>query len=420
MHRFSPKHRVVRALLPTTILIGVLLVCGHLFHLSRVDRNSSNPEFPVSSSRSSRVERDADEHPDGRTGRGRYKHSHPGEYSQRTLHSIDAAWSRISSGISTKETLAVLIELRKVLASGSRKAGAEALLEFLKSGKNASTGLPFHLNNKGFLDHAPTLRVFAYDQLGSLDPNSAREYGYAVLDSKDSVAEWAIALRSIGKLMSPREASSNVYFLGKLEDLLGYDPWLEDPSMGFLQSFDAVVYSGNPALAARLAYLINDASTLRAVRYAATLALDRMVLDQFRSIVPYLRRDPELLSAYPKVRANLLARGDLRIPEERVIVENYLLDETASEAELAYIVRAFPNANMEISYNLLTRPKRSTISDLIQHDRSAYAVVVDWKSDARFSHIAQKIEVIESRLKRFLESAERGRQQTVARNNGVQ
>ena len=38
--------------------------------------------------------------------------------------------------------------------------------------EEASTGLPFHLNNKGFLDHAPTLRVFAYDQLGSLDPNS--------------------------------------------------------------------------------------------------------------------------------------------------------------------------------------------------------------------------------------------------------
>ncbi len=231
---------------------------------------------------------------------------------------------------------------------------------------------------------------------------------------------WAIALRSIGKLMSPREASSNVYFLDKLEELLGYDPWLEDPSMGFLQSFDAVVYSGNPALAARLASLINDASTLRAVRYAATLALDRMVLDQFRSIVPDLRRDPELLSAYPKVRSNLLARADLRIPEERVIVEDYLLDENVSEAELAHFVSAFPNANLEISYNLLTRPKRSTISDLIQHDRSAYAVVVDWKSDARFSHIAQKIEVIESRLKRFLESAERGRRQTVARNNGVQ
>ena len=139
--------------------------------------------------------------------------------------------------------------------------------------------MPFHLNNKGFLDHAPTLRVFAYDQLGSLDPNSAREYGYTVLDSKDSGAEWAIALRSIGKLMSPREASSNFYFLGKLEDLLGYDPWLEDPSMGFLQSFDAVVYSGNPALAGRLASLIIEASTLRAVRFAATLALDRMVLD---------------------------------------------------------------------------------------------------------------------------------------------
>ena len=279
MNRFSPKHRVVRALLPTALLIGVILVCGLIFNLRRADRVSNDSEYPDSSSRSSRIERDADEHPDGRKSGGSYKHSHPGEDSQRTLNSIDEACSRISNGSSAEETLAILIELRKVLASGSRKAGAEALLEFLKSGKNASTGLPFHLNNKGFLDHAPTLRVFAYDQLGSLDPNSAREYGYTVLDSKDSGAEWAIALRSIGKLMSPREASSNFYFLGKLEDLLGYDPWLEDPSMGFLQSFDAVVYSGNPALAGRLASLIIEASTLRAVRYAATLALDRMVLD---------------------------------------------------------------------------------------------------------------------------------------------
>ena len=275
MQRSTPRHRTVKPLFPAAVLIGVLLVCVLIFHPNRVDRVSNDSEIPDSSSRSSRVERDADEHPDGRTGRGSYKHSHPSEDSKQTHNSIDEAWSRISNGSLAEETLAVLIELRKALASGSRKERAETLLEFLKSGKNASTGLPFHLNNKGFLDHAPTLRVFAYDQLGSLDPNSAREYGYTVLDSKDSGAEWAIALRSIGKLMSPREASSNVYFLGKLEDLLGYDPWLEDPSMGFLQSFDAVVFSGNPALAARLAYLINDASTLRAVRYAATLALDR-------------------------------------------------------------------------------------------------------------------------------------------------
>src|SRR5262249_19305615 len=149
-----------------------------------------------------------------------------------------------------------------------------AIRQFLDSGADAPTRQGFKIGAKGMLTEAPTLRVFLLDYLAQLDPGAAAAYAQTILQTKSSADEWAVALRNYALANPTPEAKR--FLQEKARDMMLYEPWQKDPSVGYLEAFDVAVYAGGPDFAPTLADLVRQKEN-RAVAHAAYLALDRMV-----------------------------------------------------------------------------------------------------------------------------------------------
>lgn len=85
-----------------------------------------------------------------------------------------------------------------------------------------------------------------------------------------------------------------------------------------------------------------------------------------RAALVLLAAHPELMEGREKTRANFFARADLRDPQQKALLESYLLDPRRSAQELQTFAGIFPNANYMISNNLLTpRPRRSCKASVV-------------------------------------------------------
>jgi hypothetical protein len=97
-------------------------------------------------------------------------------------------------------------------------------------------------------------------------------------------------------------------------------------------------------------------------------------------------------------RADYFARADVRVPQQRKILESYLLDSRIGQAELAQFAGIFPNANFMVSQNLLTPTPTPDHSDLLSRDTESLRVMQEWVIDPRFANLGQQLEKAKSRL----------------------
>ena len=91
-----------------------------------------------------------------------------------------------------------------------------------------------------------------------------------------------------------------------------------------------------------------------AISHAAFLALDRLVINNPTAVLQSLEAQPDLLTGWESTRADYFARADVSDPQQRQVLQNYLLNPAISAAELQTFAGIFPNANFMISPNLLT------------------------------------------------------------------
>lgn len=298
-----------------------------------------------------------------------------------------------------------LAELRGALSAMPTGAAVSAIRQFLDSKADAPTHLGFKLAANGSLDEAPSLRTFLLDELARLDPAAAVDYSKVVLANMDSADEWAVALRSLA--LGDTSTAARALLQQKTSALLQYAPWQQNPSTGFLEAFDVAVYLGGTDLLPALSSLVREQDN-PAAAHAAYLALDRLVISDATTLLNAMEAAPDLMQGRELMRANFFARADVRDPQQRQVLESYLLDPRIGAAEIAAFAGVYPNANFMISPNLLTQTQTPDRAALTSRDAASLAVAQQWLADPRFANLGPELQKITVRLQTFVQQANQG------------
>jgi len=317
------------------------------------------------------------------------------------LRAAAADLANVSDAAKQKQALALL---RQTLGSSPTSEASAAIRRFLDSRMDAPTRQGFKIGAQGFLTEAPSLRTFLLDYLGQIDPAAAAECARVILNSKDLPDEWAVALRNLAT--GDPSAGGRALLQQKAGELLQYGPWQQNPSTGYLEAFDVAVYLGGTGLVPALTELVRKQDN-PAVAHAAYLALDRLAINEPVTLLGALAADPDLMQGREQTRANYFARADVRDPQQRQVLENYLLDPRTSPQELQQFAGLFPNANFMVSQNLLTPTPTPDRAALTGRDAASLQVVQDWLADARFAKLQPQLQRAGQRLEDFARQAGR-------------
>jgi len=321
------------------------------------------------------------------------------------VSALQAACDLLRSASNAAISRQQLAALRQSLAAMSANEAVAAIKQILDSKADTPTHLGFKLAANGLLDEAPTLRTFLLDELARLDPAAAAEYSRVILASMDSPDEWAVALRNLA--MGDSSDAGRQLLAEKTAQLLQYAPWRQSPSVGYLEAFDVAVYLGGTSLLPTLSNLVSLTNN-PAVAHASYLALDRLVINNPAAELAALESDPSLMQGRELTRANYFARADVRDPQQRQVLESYLLNPQIGAAEMNTFAGIYPNANFMISPNLLTPTPTPDHAALVSRDAESLAVAQQWLGDPRFASLQPVSAQIIQRLQGFLNQTAAG------------
>ncbi len=246
-----------------------------------------------------------------------------------------------------EQNLGALAELRHLLDTADRPAAIAAIKDFLLSGRDSATGLDFAVGPGGILNESPSLRVFLLDELGDLSPAAALPISQQILQTKTSADEWAISLRNVAWA----DPASRPYLDQKVTEMLTYQPWMQNPSGGFLESFDVAVYAQAVNLAPVLdSYLADQTSALW---QASAVTLDRLAQYAPEQLLSTLNDQPTLLSTNPGLRSDYFAKAQLSDPAQLAAVETYLARSDVTVAEKNRFIGQLSQPGAFVSDNLI-------------------------------------------------------------------
>jgi hypothetical protein len=106
-------------------------------------------------------------------------------------------------------------------------------------------------------------------------------------------------------------------------------------------------------------------------------------------------------------RADYFARADVRDPQQKQVLENYLLNPLTSAAEIEAFAGIFPNANYMISPNLLTQSQTPDRAALVSRDAESLRVVQNWITDPRFTQMLPSLQKLQVRLAGYVQQESR-------------
>ena len=271
------------------------------------------------------------------------------------MKKIEAAWMALSSG-SAAEKKQALDELDEILAGKDHDAvaGVAAIMDFLKTGKNASTGELFSVGPKGVLSTSPTLRVMLMDQLGSLSSEAqstaAVDSARSILQTQGSADEWAVSMRNLAWL----DPNSGDLLKQKAAEMLTNDSWAANPSTGMLEAFDVMVHTSATEMIPTLASLVGQTDS--PLSRASSVALDRLAEQHPVETASYLLANPSVMNDLPQVRADLFSKSNLNDPQQRQLLETYLGTSSITVDEKTKSLNSLTAPGSFISNNLLTPP----------------------------------------------------------------
>jgi hypothetical protein len=285
------------------------------------------------------------------------------------------------------------------LQSMPQAEAVKAIQDFLRTGQDAPTRQAFAIAADGHLASAPTLRTFLLDELGKRDLAAAAQIAEQILKASSSADEWALAMKYYA--LGSENPEKKTFLQDKMAALLRNESWQQNPSVGYLESFDVAVWLGGTKLTPTLCELARKKDN-QAVAHAGYLALDRLVQTDPVSNLGLLQEQPSLMEGREQTRADYFARADVSDPQQRAILEKYLLNPALSGTELQKFAGLFPNANYMISYNLLTSVKTPDGATLSQKDARALQVLEGWLVDERFAKLRPQLEAMRTRLRNFV------------------
>jgi hypothetical protein len=319
-----------------------------------------------------------------------------------SLQKVHGSLQTAPDAAATRKQLA---ELRATLSALPTNEAVAVIRQFLDSKADASTQLGFKVGSGGLLDESPTLRTFLLDEMTRLDPAAAADYAKVILASKDSPDEWAVALRNLAR--GDDSNGGRQLLKQKASEMLQYEPWQKNPSVGFLEAFDVAVYLGGDGLMPALTQIIQQQDN-PAVAHASYLALDRLVINEPVTTLNLLLADMDSMPGRELTRADYFSRADVRDPQQRQILENYLLNPKTTAAELDAFANIFPNANFMVSPNLLTPSPTIDRATLLDRDQESLRVANAWLADPRFASLSQMMQTTITRLEGFVRQSNAG------------
>lgn len=305
-------------------------------------------------------------------------------------------WMAVIRSGTPEQRLAAWQALRADLLAAPVSESTAFILAFLASGERTPMGQAFLVGQDGNLLAAPDLRTLLLDTLATINREEADREARNILTSPDDPDDWAVSLRIVSRSASPDDP----YLVDRVLQHLAVDSWLEQPTIGYLQAYDAAVYVTAPEATQRLLG-IADGFYPPPTRFAARLALERKAETQFATVGPLIAA-PEALTDEPDLRASLMARGDVRVAAERETIETYLLSLPAFEDEAAAFARWFPNYNQQVSDNLITTDHLTSIDDRMAQDRATLAWIHRIREQEAFFETRPILDPIEKRLNRYL------------------
>lgn len=247
-----------------------------------------------------------------------------------------------------------LDSFRRTLLATPADLAIEAIMAFLATGRDVNTPEQFEIGADGTLTGAPTLRVLLLDLLGRLSRENGTQEAVVVsrklMESKTSADEWAVALRNTAWI-TPGERA---YLAGKAREMITYQPWRQQPSTGFLESFDIIVFVRDVTFIPDLAEMIRGDDT--SLQRSAGMALDRFAEMSPLAVMNFLNTNREELADRPFLRADYYSKADLSQPEQRIAVEAYLSRPDVGRPEKEKLVAAFLSPGTFAADTLVTDP----------------------------------------------------------------
>jgi hypothetical protein len=326
--------------------------------------------------------------------------THPADPEITRLIEQSLAAFRTSS--SAEESAAILKRVRDGIRRATAENAAAAIVEFLKSGQDSPTLLPFVVGPEGMMELTPTLRTALLDLLPSLDPTAALELARDVMDQKSSPDEYALALRNLA--WNDLDGDLKSELASRLGQMLAVEDWLSTPSAGFLEALDATVELADAETFGTLSRLNREAlaSGNSAMARASFIALDRMLLRDPSLLVKAFAADPGLSGVSPDQRASLLSRLDITNPAQRELFSAYLATPDREAQELEYFAALFPNGNFVHGNWLITTGEATdSISSRLEADRKALVEIDRLLAENPQANAAVALSRIRERLARI-------------------
>lgn len=318
------------------------------------------------------------------------------------LDRIKQATEQLRQREGPEESRRAFAMLRGYLGAADRETAFAAVGEFLDSNADAPSGLEFSIGPDGFLAEASSLRVFLLDNLARVDRGGAAAHAEKILVSKDSPDEWAVALRNYA--LGRTDANARSFLREKWREMVLYETWQREPSIGFLQAFDVAVYLGGTELMPLLTDLVRRMER-PAVAHAAFLSLDRLIIQAPADSLSQLLGNLDSLQGREATRASFFARADVSDPRQKKILEEYLLSPQIGGSELNAFAGLYPHASYMVSFNLLSQATTPDHAAIVHLDRESLRVVQEWLADPQFEQLAPHLQGIKSRLETFIQAA---------------
>ena len=225
---------------------------------------------------------------------------------------------------------------------------ALALADFLDSGNDASTGRHFEVTVGGRLSGAPTMRIASLDWLGDADPQLAHQYSRGVLQTTTSADEAAIALRNIGKAVTPGVTQD---FKRAAKEFAVDDRWMANPTAGYFEGLDALVYSGSFENMQTLAIV-----AMKSPKYQPIISgiADALVSRDPIQMLRNSLENPGVLGDLLQYRPLWFARPRFGEPGYQEVLIEYIRSDSVHVDEKETFFRAFPRFRKLTAPRLLT------------------------------------------------------------------
>ena len=284
--------------------------------------------------------------------------------------------------------------LRRQLLAADPAEALAAITAFLATGQDARTGEIFEIGKGGELGGAPTMRVMLLDLLGRIckgtGSKEAEVFARALLDRKTSADEWAVALRNIA-WSAPGDRG---YLAGKMRDMIGYQPWRQQPGAGFLEALDIAVFTRDVTFVSDLGALAQSED--EALKRAAAVALDRFSEMAPLDVMTYLNEHPAEFADRPFLRADYYSKADLSQAAQRIAVETYLSRPDVAAAEKDKLLSVFASPGSFVGDTLVTVPPPDDASP--QRTAGLQKALNDWLKVNRFPNLSGPLANLRDRL----------------------